>query len=77
MEKQRIDGGRGRDVISTRAIGQGRRDRDGGRYDGADKAAEKRDGGNKLGRAKGLAQQVWKCRNVKKINCVVNKSAGF
>lgn len=49
----RINGASGRDAISTRAIGQGRRDRDGGRYDGADKAAEKRDGGNKFEGSKG------------------------
>lgn len=48
----------GRDAISTRAIGRGRRDRDGGRYDGADKAAEKRDGSNKLGREKGVVRRV-------------------
>lgn len=72
MEKQRINGGRGRDAISGRAIGRGRRDRDGGRYDGADKAAEKRDGSNKLGREKGVAR---KCRNVKKIKCGAKKKA--
>lgn len=32
MKKLRIDGERGRAAISSRAIGRGRRDRDGGRY---------------------------------------------
>lgn len=66
-EKLRIDGGRRRDVISAGAIARGRRDRDGGRYDGADKAAGRKDGSNKSGRVKGAAL---KCENVKKIKCV-------
>lgn len=54
-----------------RAIGRRRRDWDGGRYDGADKEAQKRDGGNKSSQATGAAQQVQKCRKKMK------KIAGF